>query len=163
MKKNKKGFMLIETLIVSSSGILIYLYMQFSNVNDSYNKSFKYNSVENLYKSADVKENILYNGLDKIYTDVDANVFVDLSTCPTIYYSNTNYCKKLYELLDVKTVIVTKNELKDINSLMKSSTNVNKYSETIREFMEKIADTDSGYQLIVEYNDSTASAVSIKR
>ena len=86
--------MLLETLIVSVSisGILIYLYMQFSTVNDSYHKSFKYNSVESLYKNADIKENIILNGLDQIYTDADNNIFVDLKSAAKgrSYYTINN-------------------------------------------------------------------------
>ena len=71
MKKNSKGFMLIDTLIVSItvSAILIYLYFQFASVNDSYIKNFRYNTVPGLYAGADIKENILYNGKSNIYTD----------------------------------------------------------------------------------------------
>lgn len=165
MKKKSKGFMLLETLIVSVSisGILIYLYMQFSTVNDSYHKSFKYNSVESLYKNADIKENIILNGLDQIYTDADNNIFVDLSGCQSTYFNNNAYCKELYNILDVKTVLLTKGDITQINNSMKTTQNINKYSETIRNFMEKIAASDSDYQLIVEYNDNHVAAIDIKR
>ena len=164
MKKNSKGFMLIDTLIVSItvSAILIYLYFQFANVNDSYTKNFRYNTVPGLYGGADIKENIIYNGKSNIYTDVASNTFVDLSNCPATYYNNTDYCNVLYTALDVKKVIITKSSLADIKNLMKQATNVNNYDETLRELISKSPDSTSGYQVIIEYNDSTASIVWMK-
>ena len=156
--------MLIDTLIVSItvSAILIYLYFQFANVNDSYTKNFRYNTVPGLYGGADIKENIIYNGKSNIYTDVASNTFVDLSNCPATYYNNTDYCNVLYTALDVKKVIITKSSLADIKNLMKQATNVNNYDETLRELISKSPDSTSGYQVIIEYNDSTASIVWMK-
>ena len=44
MKKRNKGFILLETLVVSTFIItlLIYLYVQFSNLKKSYDISFRY-------------------------------------------------------------------------------------------------------------------------
>ena len=164
MKKNSKGFMLIDTLIVSItvSAILIYLYFQFANVNDSYSKSFKYNNVEGLYAGADIKENILYSGKSAIYTATNANAFVDLSDCSATYYNNTDYCQLLYSTLDVKKVLITKSNLSSIKNAMKQTTNINSYDETLRELINKSPDTSDGYQLFVEFNDGQCSVVWLK-
>ena len=164
MKKNSKGFMLIDTLIVSItvSAILIYLYFQFSNVNDSYNKSFMYNTVEGLYAGADIKENILYNGKDEIYSNINSNSFTDLSNCPATYYNNIEYCQMLYETLNIKTVLVTKSNLNNIKSAMDSNQNKNTYDETIRDLINKSPDSSDGYQIFIEFNDGNAAAVWMK-
>lgn len=49
--KNKKGFMLTETLVVSTlvSVVLVSLYIQFNTVVTNYNKSFKNDTVNDLY------------------------------------------------------------------------------------------------------------------
>lgn len=161
MKKNSKGFMLIDTLIVSItvSAILIYLYFQFASVNDSYTKNFRYNTVPGLYAGADIKENILYNGKSNIYTAVASNSFVDLSSCPATYYNNTTYCQALYKALDVKKVLITKSDLNDIKNLMKQTTNVNNYDETLRELISKSPDSAAGYQIIIEFNNGDAAIV----
>ena len=51
MKKNELGFMLAETLIVATfiSVILIYLFVQFRNINNNYEKTLKYNGVNEMY------------------------------------------------------------------------------------------------------------------
>ena len=70
MKKNRnKGFMLIETLLVSTFvlGAMTYIIMQFSALKRSYDNSFKYNTVVGLYgiQSLDeyAKKYSLYNTL----------------------------------------------------------------------------------------------------
>ena len=52
-KNNNKGFMLLETMIVSAFIIttLTFLYVQFSNLKKSYEESFKYDSIPELYKA----------------------------------------------------------------------------------------------------------------
>ena len=44
MKKNNRGFTLVETLVVSAFivGILIFLFSQFSRLKSSYEASFEY-------------------------------------------------------------------------------------------------------------------------
>ena len=46
MKKNNQGFMLVEFLVVSIFvlGTLIFLTIEFNNINKSYNRSFKYDT-----------------------------------------------------------------------------------------------------------------------
>ena len=165
MKKNSRAFMLVETLIVSISisGILIFLYLQFTNVNNSYVKTYSYNTIEGLYKAADIKENIIYNGKDKIFDDINTNKFVDLSNCSSTYYNNTAYCNKLKEIANVKTVIITTGNLDNLKNKLTSGTNMTTYSETMRDFVNKIENYSNGYQIIVEYNDNTIAAVKMER
>ena len=60
MKKNTKGFMLVEFLVVSIFvlGTLIFLTVQFNNINKSYNRSFKYDTVSNLYSAKNIRKMI---------------------------------------------------------------------------------------------------------
>ena len=55
MKKN--GFALVETLIVSTvvASILIYMFVQFNNLQNRYSESFRYNDVDDLYKLDSLK------------------------------------------------------------------------------------------------------------
>jgi len=166
MKKNANGFMLVETLIVSISisGILIFLYLQFTNVNNNYIKAYTYNTIEGLYTAGDIKENIIYNGKDKIYQDINTKKFVDLTDCSIVYYNNVGYCNRLNEISNVKTVIITTGDLTNIKNELSNNTNINNYSETIRDFISKIENGNSNeYQIIVEYNDSSIAAVKMVR
>ena len=88
MKNNNKGFVLLETLMVSSFIIvvLIYLYIQFSDVKQSYNTSFKYDTIQSLYSLKEVDKFINdkfgYNDL-KTNVDNEENRYIEL-------YNNNN-------------------------------------------------------------------------
>ena len=62
MKKNRmfdtKGFMLVETLLVSLTiaGILVYMYSQFSTINSSYQRLYSYNNADNVYQVGAFRE-----------------------------------------------------------------------------------------------------------
>ena len=61
MKKiDKRGFALIETLIVSIvvAGILTYIFIQFSTLKRNYNISFKYDTVDVLFSLQDIENYI---------------------------------------------------------------------------------------------------------
>ena len=61
MKKNKMGFMLVETLIVSTlvSTILVVLFVQFNNIVKNFSKDFHYNNVSELYATQNIKKFIM--------------------------------------------------------------------------------------------------------
>ena len=63
MKKRNKGFMLIETLVVSTFIIstLIYLYVQFTNLKKSYDISFRYDTIPGLYSAKEIDKFINNN------------------------------------------------------------------------------------------------------
>ena len=67
---NKKGFMLLETLIVSTIlvGVLIFLYIQLINMKGSYEVSFKENTISGLYIAKEIAEYIYTN--DSVYNSL---------------------------------------------------------------------------------------------
>jgi len=69
MKKNNiKGFVLAEVIIVSVVVItaLTVMYMQFISVNNSYYRSFKYNTVDDLYATNNIRSFIEDDNLDNL-------------------------------------------------------------------------------------------------
>ena len=69
MKKNRKrGFILAETLVIATvvMASLVFIYIQFNSVNNGFNRTFKYNSVNNLYLTNEVKKFIINNGTENI-------------------------------------------------------------------------------------------------
>ena len=72
MKKlNSSGFMLAETLIVTTfvAGILIFLFIQFTNLGKAYDDSYIYNTTEGLYALEDIKK--------YINTDLDLLLYIE--------------------------------------------------------------------------------------
>lgn len=163
MKKlNKKGFVLLETLLVSTFiiTILIYLYIQFVNLKNSYDKSLKYDSVSNIYSLKQVDQFI--NKTDG-YADLKEaikksnNNYIELynNTCELEYFSkNNSYCNKLMTNLNVKTVLMINNRLEDIKTRFKTN---NPYSNGLYNYLKSIDKilASKSYLLIAEFKDNT--------
>src|SRR5574344_1738439 len=75
-KSNNKGFMLLETLIVSTVilSTLVFLYIQFVNVKSSYEVSFRYNTIPGLYMAKEVSTYLTENGYTSLQTSLDNNL-----------------------------------------------------------------------------------------
>ena len=67
--KNNKGFMLVEALVMSMIviGTLTFMYIQFQNISRSYEKSFNYNTITDLYITNEVKNYLINNNLLDTY------------------------------------------------------------------------------------------------
>lgn len=169
--ENKKGFILVETLIVSVTILttLVYIFTQFQKIESNYALSFKYNTTDNLYKVANFRTYLL-DGLndptsnyDRILTEFLAgtNYALDLTSCPaTLILLNQQYCTSLIQKLDIKKVIFAKEDLTDLVSELK---NIYFVSEEMKDFIKYI-DHDSEaakYRLIVEFNNGTFGSLKV--
>lgn len=157
-KMNKKGFMLAETLIVSTfiMTILIFLYVQFRTVTDSYNTSFKYNNVNNIYAANNVRLFLMGENISRIKSDLSSVNYVDVTSCPSTYITETSYCRKLLSDLRVRTALVVKDDLSNVKGHMNSQ-----WSEELKDFINALK-TDSepnAIRLIVEYDDDTYASL----
>ena len=162
-KNNNKGFMLLETLVVSSFiiTILIYLYVQFVNLKSSYDTSFKYDTIPNMYGLKQIDKFINNNyGYEIFKTNLNKsenNNYLELykNKCDLEYFSDNNsYCNKLMDSLNVKTLIITNNKLKDIKTRFKEH---NPYSNGFYRYLKSIDPVlaSKSYLLIAEFNDGT--------
>jgi len=83
MKKNQKnGFMLIETLLVSTFvlGVLTYLFAQFSALKRNYDDNFKYNTVPALYGIKNMNQYITrYNGYNTLISNINSLGYTEFS------------------------------------------------------------------------------------
>ena len=150
LKYNNKGFVLAETLIVTVfvAGVLIYLFIQFSNLSSLYNESYSYNTVESLYALEDVVDFIKSDALalSSIKENVKDEQYIDISNC-NIFISQ-EYCEKLYELENIDTILVTMDNIP--NGAITS------YDSGFLDFISSISRTDNNqYRLIASFNNST--------
>ena len=69
-KNNKKGFMLAETLIVSTFivGVLLFIYIQLRNINNNYSKALAYNDVTAIYSANNIRNFLLQDNYEEIKT-----------------------------------------------------------------------------------------------
>lgn len=169
MKKKNMGFILLETLIVSVFIIstLVYLYIQFINLKQNYDISFRYDTIPGLYNAKNIEKminekygySVFINNVNK-----NNNNYIELfndNKCNLIYFSNNqNYCNKLMENIDAKTVLFTNKNINDINNKFKTN---NPYSNDFYLYIKSInqVSNDESYYIIIEYNDNTYSNIKI--
>lgn len=159
-KNNNKGFMLLETMVVSAFIIttLIFLYVQFSNLKKSYDESFKYDTIPELFKTKEIDKFINNNyGYADLINDVKENEdnFIELynNSCNMSYFSKYNsYCNRLMNDMDVKTILLVSTDLSKLINKLKTN---NKYSNGLYLYTKKInqSTNNNSYSLIVEFND----------
>lgn len=159
MKKNKKGFLLAETIIVSSVVItaLIVIYMQFIKVDNSYYKSFNYNNVNDLYLANQFKNFIFDNDKNKLFNSINTeNLYLDVTSCDSTYFTEYVYCSNLINAIDAKKIIIIKNSITDL-------ININNYdlSDNLKTFIQNIKSNDEGYRLIIEFNDNKIASLKL--
>lgn len=171
MKKRNKGFMLIETLVVSTFVItvLIYLYIQFVNLKKSYDISFRYDTIPGLYNTKEMDKfiNNAYGYADFL-EEVDSNdnkyiELVDKGKCDYLYFSNNvNYCENLVEKLNIKTLLFTSTNIDKLKEKLKTN---NPYSNDLYIYIKNLnlKNIENSYILISEFNDNTFSYIKIEK
>lgn len=161
MKKiNDRGFTLIETLTVTIfvAGVLIFLFIQFSNLNSSYEESFDYNGIEELYALEDIKNYIESDSTAYIYImeTLNNNNYIDISNCSV--FTNQDYCKRLLELENIENIIVTPT-LDDYDILI-NEIDTSTYGEEFKTFIKKInKNGKSSYRIIASFDNNTFATV----
>jgi len=162
MKKNyKKGFVLAEVIIISVVVIsaLIAIYIQFISVNNSYYRSFKYNTVDDLYAMNNIRSFIENDNLGNISNLLTESKYIDLSNCSTEYFKEYNYCKNLLKTLKIKTLLFTYEDVSDIKNDLNSNTNLN---EGLKSFIKTISSTKNNkYRLIAEFENDRYATLKI--
>jgi len=159
-KMNNKGFMLIETLIVATFLVttLLFIYVQFNNITRTYNNSFKYNTVNGMYNVKNIIQYINNDGIDNLKnTLVGDNIYyIDITSCPNTYFSETEYCNILMNASNVKTVLFTNENLVTLKN------NTDGLNQTMIDFINYINyETTTGYRIIIEFNDNTFASLKI--
>ena len=158
MKKNtQKGFMLVETLVVTTfiSGVFIFLFIQFNNLNKSYKNSFKYDTVEGKYALEDIVNYIKFDISFKanLNSYINTSKFIILNNCDENLFSNVNYCEKLFELEEIEEAII-------VNSGFEVSEN-DKISENIKEYLNKVKKDNSNnldYLIIIQLSNGSVTS-----
>lgn len=154
MKKNKRGFILVETLLVTMfvAGALIFVYIQFSKLNKSYDDSYKYNTVEGLYALEDIKNYILNDPMatEYINSNIETQKYIDIIDCKI--FTDIDNCLNLIDLENIKNIFITTNSIPKNNIL--------KYDEDFNSFINKINSMGTeSYRIVAQFNDLTYATV----
>ena len=161
-KKNDKGFMLTEALVVSVliTTVLIALYAHFKQVSNRVNDSFKYDMVDAMYSLNSVRNYVEQENYQAIIATLDAFDYVDLTDCSEYYFSNKDFCKSIFDSLGVEQLIVTKENL---YSLLNNKTFTQNYiNGSFKKYLEQINyEKTFGYRLIASLKNETYANVKI--
>ena len=163
-KNNKKGFILAETIAVSTIVLaaLVIIYTQFISINNSYYRSFKYNTVDDLYAVNNLKNYVEADGVENLiqYIDNSEYTYADITACSTDYFVEYMYCETLLKSLNIKTAIFTKEDVQPLQNYLKGN---NIFSENMYSFIKSIhSDNSNSYRLIVEFKDDTFATLKIE-
>ncbi len=159
MKKNNRGFTLVETLVVSAFiiGVLVFLFAEFTQLKKSYDVSFEFNTIPALYKAKNIDRYLLSTGNELVINALEnsGEGFIDITTCPSEYVMKADYCKTLFSDLKVSTVFaVRESSLKTTfeDELKENKTGI--YHEKLYQFVKNMSinnENYEGYRLVVEF------------
>ena len=158
-KSNKKGFILAETIAVSVviMTALVIIYTQFMTISKSYARTFTYNSVNNLYLVNNIKQFIKEDGIDNLINALNENNYIDITSCPSDYFTEYIYCRSLIENSNIKQIIFTKQNLDELENNLDDG-----LSEKMKQFIKSINYDDvNNHRLIVEFNDETYATLAV--
>lgn len=174
-KMNNRGFMLVEALVVCTFvvSVLIYFYVQFKNVDKSFDTSYTYDTINGLYAVNNVS-----NYLDYLYDNdttfkgiIDNNnvkeapyykiIYNSVSNTDDISCSSTTYCTNLMESINAKRVMLVDATLDNLLTTTTFNSDTN-YSEKLRAYIKQVRREvlyDSDYRIIIEFNDDTFASL----
>lgn len=172
MKKNS-GFMLMETLIVSTfvAVVLIFLFVQLRNVSSSYERSFTYNSSQALYSASKIRSYLYTRNTDLIKEELESTTkgYIDVTSCTYNFYTlegenanaNEEYCKALYDSLDVKKILVSLQDLSVVKNRVIDNMLKDDISQKFVDFINYVKYTNNKDQLrlLVEFEDDTYASI----
>lgn len=160
MKKSNEGFILIETLVVSTFILttLVFLYVQFSNVKRSYDISFRYNTINDLYYAKELSNYLKSDGYQIITSQVNSNNYLDITNC---IYSG-ELCSKIKDKIKAKQIIYVNSSIIPLQNEIKNNSSLSKFDPEFKKFILNLTeDSDGRNRLIIEFEDLTFASVTI--
>ena len=166
MKKDNRGFLLAESLVVSTFvlTVLILLYIQFSNLTTNYKNSYNYNNVESIYDLSSVSSYLITNNISL------SNQLSQTKPYVIIYQSGScnmdvivdSFCDNLVNTMDAKTIIYTYSDEKVIKDYLANHNDSN-INQKLRDFISKVETNTvkNKGRLFAEFNNGTFSTIAM--
>ena len=172
---NKKGFVLVETIITSVFvlGLFAFIVSNVLPIIGEYEKTRDYDSIESIYDAHLIRKMILKSGDgDKIArlltlpVEEGKNYYIFEKDDICVYLTNENYCKALLSrnYLDVREIVITSYEIKD--AFVRTSKSFNRglreYIEQMQNYKTSIpSDYNYANRLIVYFNDGRVTNIEL--
>ena len=162
-KMNNKGFLLVESLVVTTFvlTVLVFLFVQFKNLFNSYEDSYDYNTVEGIYNLNTMKEYIIANETSPNALQAKRGgstylvIFQD-GTCNANIADAVNLsgCDDLANAMNLKTLIYAVDDPKTIDT---SDTNI--FTTSYKTFLNRLETQGSNNRLIGQFEDGTYATI----
>lgn len=125
---NKKGFVFVETLIVTIFVVTIFI-MVYQNIVPNigeYEKMVSYDDIDSVYASNLMKQVVLkYVDLNYIDDKLNTSTYIEISNCSdTLLYKNKDYCEKIKSNLNITDedhIIITKYDISNFREEVKEN------------------------------------------
>lgn len=156
MKKSNKGFVITEVLIISTiiMGILIFVYVQFKNINRNYQRSFVYDTVSGMYAAHDFINYINDGSIDALKSALgnSSDYYVDLTDCDVSLVMNSSYCELLVNKYNVNQVVFAREDLNDLRN--SNPLDIEQDMIDYIKYINVMGDS-TDYRLIIKFNDNS--------
>ena len=168
MVKKSKGFMLLETLMVSLTvtGLLIYVYTQYVKINDSYNDVYMYNTANEMYYLAYMRDDLINNAPNSLYRSVEnssTGCVGGYNNTATTYITGGDY--KIINITNVNDLYINAIYLckGSLTNAQKTAFINSTNSVTLKRFISLMENSDEEYRLIVSFKDGKAATLRFSR
>lgn len=166
--KNQKGFMLLETLVVSTFllGILVFLFIQFSSIKRSYDVSFRYNPIPGLYHAKELATFLSEYGYSSIDNQIGNSTagYINITNCE--YFSSNPLCKKIIDKINAKSVLYVSENISTLKNNLSILKNYNDdvFNPEFKKFILEMntVEPSGKNRLIIEYNDKTYTTINLE-
>ncbi len=161
MKKlNKKGFFLVETLVVISivAIVLTLFYRQITNLYFSYEQGFNYDTVQAVHAANNIRIFLEEEGIEEIFTAMGDDTYIDITN---YNFSNSDFYSTLKEKSDIKDIYFTYYDISDLVEMAYDEyfdAALIRYLKTIEVFDL----TNPGYRLIITLNDGSYTNIELQ-
>ncbi len=167
MKKNNRGFLLAESLVVSTFvlTVLILLYVQFSNLTINYKNSYNYNNVESIYDLSSVVNYLKvnnYNLSEQLTEDKPYVVVYKDESCNMSAGLIDVFCDRLINKMGAKTIIYTSSDISIIQNYV-SNNEDNTINQHFRDFISRVETNvvQNKGRLFAEFNNGTYATIAM--
>lgn len=171
MNKNSKGFMLLETLIVSTIilSTLIFLFVQFTNIKSSYEISFKYNTVPGIYLAKELSDFLVENEVESFLSNElsknaeGGNGYILIDSASQFNNIDSTLYKRMLNDMDIKHVIYTTDSMDQLKTYLNSDKRDSTvFTESFKEFIFSLKSTNtSNNRLVIMFNNKTFASIII--
>ena len=153
-KTDKKGFVLLETLVatVLVSGILIFMFSQFSSLANNYDETNRYNNVQEIYALNTIANYISSDWTFYNTIDIEEDEYINITDCSKL--TNSNLCKKIFEYENIDTILIVKNHF--------NSDKILDYDDDFLNFLKKIPfneKTKEKYRLVAQFKNNMFATI----